>query len=377
MKNARVSMEDMPAPLMACDDDDGDDDGDDFGDEPVGPMIALRSKTADVLEVPPPQGEQKRASVVGGDVLDAWMTRGWTLRTSINKHAGEMAGLKDVQIREGDTDRGLEEKMMASKRRVNELCEVNHQLRAAHVKKKIQMQELSAKIEALTLNLDIAARVEESARQASIMLLEEKTLTEEKQKQDMQLELSLAIEGSEERVVEISTDNQDLLDTNARNKKLLKEQAAAIKEGQKAIRHLQRQIHVLEGAQNVEKQAGRNESIPENAMPKSFKRHQTFNDDQDANGVLNANRQKDAALGCSKGLLRGAQAEKHLEEQKKRLEAQRKQATLDSSKNTSRTLADFKALPGLNLTSLLGISEDASGSSGARQSTNMPADDSL
>jgi len=295
----------------------------------------------------------ERPSMIDDDVRDAWITKGWTLRTSIHRHAGD--GLKSLSYLHGYADKTLEDQLQEGQRRLNELIEVNNRLQSTFVNRKMKMREIQDKIDGLIVEINAARGVEEDARQAALAAMEDKILEEEKQKQDMQLELSQNIRECEEKAASVTATNEALAESNSRNKKMLKEQQAEIKERQKSIRHLQRQIHVLEGAQrSMDQQVG---GIPEHgsygALPDIHKRGTVHLDDLDAHGVLASHREKATAAADSKSLLRGAQAEKYLQEQKRLLQEQKMEKSEDRSRKVVTNISELKSLPGLNLSSLL------------------------
>lgn len=308
----------------------------------------------------PPRNNMKRQSIVGDDVQAAWMARGWTLHTQIHKHGS--AALQEMICPSGEgMTRSIEDFVNERQKSLNMLRVINKHLRNSLLMKKNKEQELRTKIDALVERLTAACGVEKRAREASENALEERILTEEKEKQDMQLALSQDIRMHEESIARVRTSNEALVETNVRNKKLMKEQQAQIKERQKAVRHLEWQIHILEGAQ---KNSRNSSPIPENGCasvdrPKVVRREETFThyDDDEGDGMLNNERDRALEKGDSKGLLRGAAAEKHLEEEKKRLKAQRLQTQDVTTNGTARTMADIKSLPGLDLNKLLGIAQ--------------------
>jgi hypothetical protein len=248
--------------------------------------------------------------------------------------------------------RKLAEEVAKGQKRINDLTEVNRHLKTTLVKKKIQVQELRAKIDAIVESLGATCGVENDARQNALEDVEESILAEEKAKQEMMLELNQKIQECNDQLNEMSTTNNALEAMNMRKKKLMKEQQVEIKDRNKAIRHLERQILVLAGAtkQNMSKQ--------EECGASGKQDGNVFSDGIDAGSAAPAT-PKAVGTTDSKSLLRGAQAEKHLQEQKRRLEEQRLQSrkTLEAA---GRNAADLKSLPGLNLSSLLGMDEQSS-----------------
>merc|ERR1719253_2538907 len=102
----------------------------------------------------------------------------------------------------------------------------------------------------------------------------------------------------------------------------MKEQQAEIKERQKAIRQLQRQVQVLEGAQHkMQERAGRGSAGSEPHTPLSPKRggitrsitevmlNASVSLD-DIDSFMFAHKENAISVSDSKGLLRGAQAQK-------------------------------------------------------------------
>jgi len=287
-----------------------------------------------------------KSSVIDDEVREAWIHRGWTLRSSIMRHAdGDLSGLAAGNAG-GDTDRSHEELVFQKQKRLDELTEVNQFLHSTLCSKTIRIEELRVKVDALVAGLVAARSVEDGARTTSLAALEEQILSEEKQKQDMQLNLSQEIRECEDKLASIAASNDALAEVNAKNKKSLKEQQTEIHQRQKAIKHLERQIHVQESAQrNIANQSGT--AIPEDGLAETsnnFESHSVLNPKAD-----------------SKSLLRGDQARAQLQEQMRRLQEQKMTKTMDMTKESATTMSDLKSLPGLNLTDLLG--EDASLSS--------------
>jgi len=302
---------------------------------------------------------QRQKTVVGEDVKNAWMARGWSLSRAIGKHGcADMQEMnKDMKL--GDARDGMtQDALLKRQLRLDMLIEVNKQLQTTLVNKKLKEEDLRHKIDALMERLSAAFGVEKGAREMAEAALEERILTEEKEKQDMQLALSQDMRMREENIAEVQATNKALVMEAAQNKKLMKEQQVQIKERQKANRHLGRQIQVLE--------AGARKSAQENVDDEQtiISREQTMFieradrssslDDGD-DGMLQIQREKTSAIGDSKGLLRGAAAEKHLEAEKRRIKAHRQQTHELSSQNAARSMAEIKALPGLDLNKLLGI----------------------
>jgi len=303
---------------------------------------------------------QRQKTVVGEDVKNAWMARGWSLSRAIGKHGcADMQEMnKDMKL--GDARDGMtQDALLKRQLRLDMLIEVNKQLQTTLVNKKLKEEELRHKIDALMERLSAAFGVEKGAREMAEAALEERILTEEKEKQDMQLSLSQDMRMREENIAEVQATNKALVMEAAQNKKLMKEQQVQIKERQKANRHLGRQIQVLE--------AGARKSAQENVDDEQtiISREQTMFieradrsselDDADGDSLLQIQREKSSATADSKGLLRGAAAEKHLEEEKRRIKAHRQQTHELSSANAARSMAEIKALPGLDLNKLLGI----------------------
>lgn len=195
--------------------------------------------------------KQSRPSMVDEDVREAWLTRGWTLRSNIHRHEGD--GLKELCLNEGDSDRSLEDQLEDAQKKISRVTEVNRQLRSAIISKKLGMEKQIHKVEALIACINSAREVEVETREETLNEVEELIRKEEKGKQDMQLRLSVAIDEAEERIASLQSENEDLTHTGANNKKLLKDQNLEIKEKQRAIRHLQRQIHVFEVSAKKEK----------------------------------------------------------------------------------------------------------------------------
>jgi len=309
-----------------------------------------------------PTKSMRRQSIVGDDVQAAWMARGWTLHTQIHKHGSAALQEMICPCGEEGMTRNIEDSVNERQESLNMLRVINKQLQNSLLTKKNKERELRTKIDGLVARLTAAYGVEKRARETAENALEERILTEEKEKQDMQLALSQDIRMHEESIARVRTSNEALVEKNVQNKRLMKEQQAQIKERQKAVRHLERQIHVLEGAHK----SSRNSSvIPENGVasgdrPNVARREQTFTHyDDDGDDMLINERDRALEKGDSKGLLRGARAEKHLEEEKKRLKAQRLLTQDVTTKNTARTMADIKSLPGLDLNKLLGIAQPA------------------
>merc|ERR1712097_244591 len=98
---------------------------------------------------------------------------------------------------EGETDRSSICAMEKGQKRLNGLSEVNHQLRSALVQRKTRIREARAKIERMNRMIAAAPGVEDVTRSSNVADMEDQLLSEEKQKHDMQLELSRKIQGLE------------------------------------------------------------------------------------------------------------------------------------------------------------------------------------
>jgi len=301
------------------------------------------------------EGRQSRATVVGNDVKNAWMTRGWTLSQAIEKYCDEDVQETHQGMGSGEVvGQNLEEAVRARQLRLEMISEVNKHLQTALVNKKLKEEQLRNKMDALVERLTAACAVEKRARETAEAALEEQILTEERDKQDMQLALSQDIRMREESIAQVRAANEALVEANAQNKKFMKEQQVEIKERQKAIRHLDRQIHVLEGARKDAQE--KDDDAPtshEEGMPTPHKRSSGIEDDGDS--VLKGQREKASASHDSKGLLRGAQAEKYLEDEKRRIQAHKLETQDTLDRGAARTMEEIKNLPGLDLNKLLGI----------------------
>lgn len=300
--------------------------------------------------------------MVDEDVRDAWITRGWTLKACIARHGKhaehhELADFEDLTS--GEADRFLNAKMEKGQKRLAGLSEVNHQLRSALVQRKIKIQEARAKLESMNNMIAASVDIDDVARTSWVANMEGQLLSEEKQKHDMQLDLSQKIKAMEERLAHISANSESLERLNTQNKRLMKEQQADIKERQRNIQILKRQIHVLESARKTIDfhhfhQHSVDGIIPENDLAYISAQTPTLDDlgsHTDTDMCVEYGRDKSRDSKC---LLRGAQAEKHLQEQRRRLQEHKVQTTMHHDRQPGRTIEDYKSLPGLNLANLLG-----------------------
>jgi hypothetical protein len=279
----------------------------------------------------------RRRSVIDDEIKDAWMTKGWKLRQSIITHNIVVEGGDDAP------DQAASESVQAAQARFQQIRDANKVLHGALISKKMMADELRTKNKEFDALLAAAQGVEDAARQMSVFDLQDEIRKEERLKQDMQLELSQTLVDGEEEATKLEARNEFIQSFNSKNKRLLREQQAEIKERQKAIRHLQRQIQVLEGAS---KSSQHSTVKPEGATRHSDVRCGSLTLDE-----CDVERQMDYREKVRAKSAAMFKEEKAREQAKK---AQSGTVACQSSGTPAMTIEDYKNLPGLNLGELLG-----------------------
>mmetsp|Transcript_107229 Transcript_107229/g.167508 ORF Transcript_107229/g.167508 Transcript_107229/m.167508 type:complete len:352 (+) Transcript_107229:79-1134(+) len=282
-----------------------------------------------------------RKSVVDNQIIDAWITKGWTLRQSMIANR--------IEFDEVDIDIDVAERIQAAQKRCRQLGEVNKILHSTLIDKKMEKESLSTKIKHLDGLLSSANRVERGAREMSFTEVQSGIEKEERRMQDMRLDLGLSISDSEVQISNLESGNEDLQTLNSRNKKVLREQLAEIKERQKAIKHLERQIHVLEGASS---------SMKKGAFLSNFNHEKILNSASEQLQRSNSLPLSEDGDCSPVSHQRPTSDSSQLPKDKKTKVLEKRAHTcinLDRTTGiTARTIEDYKALPGLNLRALLG-----------------------
>jgi chromosome segregation ATPase len=138
------------------------------------------------------------------------------------------------------------EKMAQGQSRLEMLQEVNRRLHRTLVDKKINCEKLRE------ANTKMASRVqyrsvEGPAREARIKELVDKLQGEQSHQQTGTLQMSKKILTLEEKIAELTTSNSQLHEQHRHDRSVLSEQQVAIKQKTKKVKELTRQIEFLEG----------------------------------------------------------------------------------------------------------------------------------
>lgn len=209
----------------------------------------------------------------------------------------------------------IAEKTAQAQSRLEMLCEVNRRLHRTLVDKKCLAETLR------DANSKMAARVkyrsvQGPARESQIEELVSKLQGEQSQQQTGTLQMSKKILMLEERIAALSSVNQELQEEHRTDRAVLSEQQVAIKQKTKMVKELTRQIEFLEGRVDMSLKMERSMSMSDTA----------------------------SVVDSSYG---GADKRGSLD----------RSATLTSMKAASQaplTIDDYRKLPGMNLSLLLG-----------------------
>lgn len=198
------------------------------------------------------QAETQRTSVTGASP-ESMLQRGWQIQRSRVKNTQNLGELQDIWKAEvpPPIDPVLEEALRLGHARLAKLTEVNRALHDSIVKKKLAVQNLESKGQDLQTRLEAAVKAQEPAQKIRLQELEDLLRNETTKYQEIHQELSQKNHECEEQVREMHDATRNLHDWNAANRKLIKEQAMEIRERQKAIKDLQRHVHLVEGAESA------------------------------------------------------------------------------------------------------------------------------
>lgn len=153
-----------------------------------------------------------------------------------------------AQLAEEAEARRIQELVAAATARLKQVCQVNRQLHATLVKKKIAEEELRQGIDSLEERTMRAREVELPARYNVVADLEQKVVDEQQRIQELKLQLGRGLMEREERAEGLTAVIAQLRETGLQNRAQLKEQHQQVKDHQRAVREMKRHIQIMDGA---------------------------------------------------------------------------------------------------------------------------------
>jgi len=174
------------------------------------------------------------------------------------KHSTRFAGGGSLEVAAHHVEdpQVLKDLTTAAKSRLSKVSEVNRQLHAALIKKKLLAEELRKSTRDLEVRIETDSQVMLLARRKAVEELELIIKNEQRKQQTDSLDLGREIMEREELVAELTAINSRLREAGLKNRAQIKDLQEKLREKQGQVRDMERHVQIMEGADTPVLRAG-------------------------------------------------------------------------------------------------------------------------